>query len=113
MADTPKDMLLKAASLMSATAEIIETLQAQNATLLQELESEREQRKVAEVKLDLVHKGLADANDVHSKVASYVTDDGGNIEEMERMLRFQSAAGFSEGMASEDSEDPFYAEILH
>ena len=107
----PRDQLLKIAKLQAVTAEILETLQAENETLKQQVADLTEHSKMAEAKLAMVEKGLIDPSDVHTKVAS-VLGENGSAEDLERVLRFQEHGAFSAGVSSDESADPFVATLL-
>lgn len=104
-----QEMLKHAAVLTAGTAELLEQMSAERETMLQELTAERDMRKVAEAKLALIDSGVMDPSEVHQKVASFLVD--GDVNEIERMIRFREGSRFTAGTADQSGPDPFTAAV--
>ena len=108
---SPPEFLIKVAGFLGKTAEYLDTANAEIEVMRAALVEQVALRKHAELKLDLVRRGVVDVREVDDRVES-LTNDGLTPEKVASVLELQDARSFSEGPADDSYADPFQTAVF-
>lgn len=108
---SPAEFLIKVAGFLGQTADHLDTAHAEIEAMRFALIEQVQLRKHAELKLDLVRRGVVDVREVDDRVEA-LTNDGLTPEKVASVLELQDARSFSEGPADDSYADPFNTAVF-